>query len=338
MAKAYKKVSLQKSDGSRIKIAASVEWKKLEEKAQEALQAMLLSAELPGFRKGKVPKDVFIEKVGEMTILEEGAERAIADAYPEIIRDQKLLPVSRPIIRITKLAAKNDLEFEAEVETMPDIELPDYKNIAKSVPTEAPDTTVTDEEVDTVLHNLQHQVMKTADEKENHPEINDEFAKKVGNFSSLDELKKHIRENIVVEKELRAKDKRRAAIAEKLISETKGDLPSVLLDDEARALLERLKFDLGNAGVKWDEYLKNINKTEQEILKEVRPDAEKRVRLEIAVAKIAKAEKLEPKAEEIKGEVDKILKMHASADPIRAEEYVRSVLMNRDVFRFLETL
>ncbi len=337
MSKTYKKIDVTK-DGARVKLSAVIDWKILEAKAELTLQDMLKTAELPGFRKGKVPKDMFIEKVGELTILEEGAEKAIADAYPEMIADKKFMPVSRPTIKITKIAPKNDLEFEIEVETMPDITLPDYKKIAGETEEEKADDTVKDEEVDTVLHNLQHQIMHSDNEKEEHPEINDEFAKKVGNFENLEILKKNIRENIKMEKQLRVKDKRRSQIAEKLINETVGEIPSILVDDESRSLVERLKFDLGNAGVKWDEYLRNAKKTEEDVLKEARPDAEKRVKLEIVIAKIARAEKLEPNAEEVKTEVEKIMKVHTGADPIRAEEYVRNVFINRLVFDFLENI
>jgi len=338
MSKSYKKADIKK-EGATIKISAVVDWKTLEEKSKLALEDMLLKAELPGFRKGKVPKDMFIEKVGELTILEEGAERAIADAYPEIVTDNKFMPISRPKIRITKIALKNDLEIEIEVETMPEIVLPDYKNIASSVKEDAPDTEVKDDEIETVLHNLQHQVMHAENKggsHNEHPEINDEFAKKVGNFENLEKLKENIRENIKMEKGLRVKDKRRSEIAEKLIAESKCEIPEVLIHDESHSLLERLKFDLGNAGIKWDEYLRNIKKSEEEILKELRPDAEKRVKLELVVAKIAQEEKFEQNKEEIKSEVEKIMKMHPSADPMRAEEYVRSIFTNRAVFEFLE--
>jgi len=153
-----------------------------------------------------------------------------------------------------------------------------------------------------------------------------------------DSLTQNYSENIKMEKQLRVKDKRRSQIAEKLINETVGEIPSILVDDESRSLVERLKFDLGNAGVKWDEYLRNAKKTEEDVLKEARPDAEKRVKLEIVIAKIARAEKLEPNAEEVKTEVEKIMKVHTGADPIRAEEYVRNVFINRLVFDFLENI
>ncbi len=343
MSNTYKKAT-SKKDGMRITISAVIDWKILEEKSKIALDEMLTKAELPGFRKGKVPRDMFVEKVGELTILEEGAERAIADAYPEIVAEEKFMPISRPKIRITKIAPKNDLEFEIEVETMPEITLPDYKKIAGGIKEEKADDTVKDDEIETVLHNLQHQIMNAEGKaggpgghsNEGHPEINDEFAKKVGNFDSLEKLKENVRENIKMEKTLRVKDKRRSEIAEKLISDTNGEIPEGLVVEESRALLERLKFDLGNAGIKWDEYLRNIKKTEEEILKDVRPDAEKRVKLEMIVAKIAREEKFEPNAEEIKSEVEKIMKVHTNADPMRAEEYVRSIFTNRSVFEFLE--
>ncbi len=337
MTKTYKKAEIKTENGKTV-ITAIIDKEVLEEARNSALKEMLAEAELPGFRKGKVPESLFVERVGELTVLQEGAERAIANAYPEIITDNKISPVSRPKIRITKIAAGNDLEFDAEVETMPEINLPDYKAIAKAAAPAETGFAADDNEVNEVIHQLQHRMMPQDGKEHDHPEINNEFAKKMGGFETVDELREAIRKNIVSEKELRAKDKRRAEIAEKISDGIKEKIPASLIEDEIMRMMERLKHDISRVGVKWEDYLKNAKKTEEEIKVEITPDAEKRVKLELAVVMIAEKENLSPSKDEITNEAQELMAAYPAAEPIRAEEYVRNILTNKKVFEFLESI
>jgi FKBP-type peptidyl-prolyl cis-trans isomerase (trigger factor) len=86
----------------------------------------------------------------------------------------------------------------------------------------------------------------------------------------------------------------------------------------------------------FDGYLKQINKTESDIQKEWRESAIKRAKLELILKHIARKEKIEPKAEDIKKEVDHIMSHHKTADRFKARMYVENSMVNQMVFEFLE--
>ena len=146
-------------------------------------------AELPGFRKGKAPERMVVEKIGEARLLEEAAEEALRAAYPAILKDHTIDAIGQPQVHITKLARGNPLEFEMDIAVLPEIILPDYKQIAAKKNTEPKEEIlITDEELNKSLDWLR----KSRAQKQNSdaseqdsentqlPELTDEFAKTVG--------------------------------------------------------------------------------------------------------------------------------------------------------------
>ena len=91
-------------------------------------------------------------------------------------------------------------------------------------------------------------------------------------------------------------------------------------------------------GLDWNDYLKRIGKTEDDIRKEFHDDAEKRAKLSLAIEKIGKEEKLAPTEEEIENNVKDLMSKYEGVDPLRARLYVEEVLRNQKVLEFLETL
>lgn len=101
-------------------------------------------------------------------------------------------------------------------------------------------------------------------------------------------------------------------------------------------MLARFHDDVTRSGLKFEDYLKNIKKTEEDLRKEWRPDAEKRGKLQIVLDEIARAEKIEAPKDAVEEEVKHILEHHKDADPSRARAYISAMLQNEKVFEFLE--
>ena len=99
----------------------------------------------------------------------------------------------------------------------------------------------------------------------------------------------------------------------------------------------RLEADITNAGMKMEDYLKQIGKTDADLRKEWRADAEKRAKLQMIIHTISEKENLKPTEEEIEKDVTQITTMYKDADPARARSYVEQMLENEKVFHFLET-
>jgi FKBP-type peptidyl-prolyl cis-trans isomerase (trigger factor) len=342
---------LEKSEVEITGVLPVADFEKYEDKALTKIGERL---ELPGFRKGKAPATVIRENVTEMMILEEMAEQALYDAYPKIIEENKIDAIGRPQIAITKIAKGSDLEFKIVTAVLPEMKLPDYKSLAKvhaSNEEFKKEIPVDEEMVEKTIQDLRkmraHQAMpkhEHQDGEEAHPELteeqlpvfDDEFAKSFGDFENAEAFKNKIRENLKKEKENEQKDKLRLAIIEELLEKTQGDIPEILIQSETDKILYRLQADITQMGFKFDDYLIQIKKTEEELRNEWRADAEKRAKLQMIIHTISDKENLKPTEEELDKEVENIMKAYKDADPVRARAYVENMLENEKVFQFLE--
>jgi len=169
-----------------------------------------------------------------------------------------------------------------------------------------------------------------------YPAFDDEFAKSFGKFENVEAFKEKIRSNMKMEKEVIQKDKLRLAIVEEIVKQAEGEIPNILIESETDKIMYRLEADITGAGLKVEDYLKQINKTESDLRNEWRPDAEKRAKLQMIIHNISEKENLKPTEEEIEKDVAQITEMYKDADPIRARAYVEQMLENEKVFSFLE--
>ena len=169
------------------------------------------------------------------------------------------------------------------------------------------------------------------------PELNDEFAQSFGeNFPTLDALKKKINENITLDKEQKLREKRRSAIMEKLVAETKVDLPDVIIEGELNNMLAQMKGDITRFGGTWEEYLAHSKKTEEDLKADWKGDAHKRALSQLLLHKIGQAESLTATEEEVEVELVRLLAQVQDADEERAKAYLYQVLTNDKVLRFLD--
>jgi trigger factor len=113
-------------------------------------------------------------------------------------------------------------------------------------------------------------------------------------------------------------------------------VPSILVNSELDKLVDQFKGDLAQYGMKPEDYLASIKKTEEDLRNEWKPEAEKRAKMNIVLAEIAITEKLEPNAEEVEMQSAQLVQMYADLDPLRAKAYVHHMLTNEEVFKFLE--
>lgn len=316
--KNFDKIKVETLADGEATITGELTLEGLSEARAEALKALNNRVEIAGFRKGNIPENVLVKNLGEMKVLEEVAEVALGKEYGNIIKQAKLSVIGRPQVAITKLAPGIPLEFKINVTLEPEFALPDYRKIAQEVKAEK-DLDVTDVEVDAVLEEI----------------------KKRGWDPKLepgDDLRTKAKENILSEKKFRAKEVKRLTIVENLVKATDIKLPKLLVEGELDRMIAQFKDDVLTHGMKWDEYLKSIKKTEADIRVEWKEKAETRSKAEMIMQKIAETEKLEPTTEELEHETKHLLSHHPDADPLRLHVYVYQQLKNQKVFELLETL
>ncbi len=336
-------IKIKKLPNSEIEIEGEISTEKFESYYKKALQRIGKDAELPGFRKGHVPEKILLEKIGESGVLQEMAQLALADFYPRVIVENNIEAIGRPDITITKIARGNPFGFKAKTAVLSSFDLPDYKSSAKEALRQAQDEKVfvEEKEVEDVVLNIRKQYV-AAESKEQEqgntqlPELNDEFVKKLGNFQTVDEFKKKIKENLTHEKEMRAKEKKRIAIIDCILKETKISLPAILVEGELDRMLTRFKGNISAMGQKFEDYLAQIKKTEAEMREGWRADAEKSAKTQLLLQKISEMEKITIPEEELQKEIGHLSKHHPKADKERMRQYVEGLLLHEKVFQLLE--
>jgi len=126
------------------------------------------------------------------------------------------------------------------------------------------------------------------------PPLDDELAKKFQK-KSLSELKEAVKADIIKQKEIAAKQAQENQVVEELLEIVKVEVPPTLIDQEAQRMLEDLKNRISMSGMPFEKYLEQVRRTEDEIKKDFRPQAEKTIKVGLALGEIGKLEKIDLK-------------------------------------------
>ncbi len=358
-----KAFTVTKEEKSQIKIVGEIPFADLLHERKAAIKALGQHVSLDGFRKGHVPEPVLVKHIGEMNILAEMAERAIAHMYPHILEAHDIDAIGYPKLEITKIAEGNPLGFTATVAVIPEIALPDYKSIAAKVNAEKPSLEVSEAELDEKINDILRQkaayerLQKSAatpvavegedpteektDEKPKLeiPELNDETVKTLGQpgqFETVEQFKTMLREHLEIEKNRDVTANHRAAITDAIIEGSTIELPQILIDSELGQMFAQMEEDLKRSNLKLDDYLGHIKKTKEDLKKEWSPSAEKRAKLQLILNEISKVEKIIADEKAINDQVTELVTMYKDADEMRVRTYVASVLTNEAVMKMLE--
>lgn len=364
--KSYGSATVKKLEKSQAEITGSIPFEIWGKHRAQALKNINESVTVAGFRKGMIPENILVSKVGEMAILEEMAELALSPAYVEIVMDHKMDAIGRPNIQVTKLAKENPLEFKIITAVVPEVFLPDYKKLAtEQVMKQNPDDVkLTSEELETTIMRIRKSATphtklssdafrgaskanhenialrkESGDDKADEtslPELTDAFVQKLGAFSDVSDFKTKLRATLIQQKSEQAQEKLRIRIADAIIDASKIDLPDLLIQSETSRIEAQFMADIERMGVKLEDYLKHAKKSIEEIRAEWRPHAEKKAKLQLALNAIAQKENIKPTDEEIGREVKHILEHYKDADSEKAQAYAETVLTNERVFQLLE--
>lgn len=144
---------INKLPQSQISIDFELSSEEFEVFEKKALSEIKKDLEVDGFRKGNAPDDVVLKHAGEEKILTEAANAAIQDSFIKAVKEHKLEVISKPEATIVKVAKGNPFQFKITAYIIPDIELPDYKEIAGEI--KKKEASVNDSEMEETLKWLQ---------------------------------------------------------------------------------------------------------------------------------------------------------------------------------------
>ena len=153
------------------------------------------------------------------------------------------------------------------------------------------------------------------------PPLDDELAKSLGKFQSLDELKTDIDKWLKEEAEKQEQTRQREAAMEELIKITKVDIPDELIDQEVSAMLEDLTRQLAQQNISLEDYLKRNNATEDEMREQWKAMAEKRVIAGLALDAFKKQENVESTNEEVTKEIERLQQLYPNQKDEIKEKY-----------------
>lgn len=329
--------------GSEIEIAGEISVDELEIYRPEAVKQVSQNLNLDGFRPGKVPEKVILDKLGEEVVLEKMAFLALQKFYVEILQQKKINAIGRPEVAILKLAKGNPLEFKIKTAVLPEINLPDYKEIASKIFSKNEEIKVEDKELDEVLEHLRKsRSEKNEKGEEVLPELDDEFAKKIGKFENLENLKKVLMDNLEQEKKEKEKQRKYIEILDKIADKINSEIPKIMVESEKKRMKEEMKANISQMGLRWEDYLKHLNKTEEEIEQGWDKDALRRVKCGLVIEEIAKKENIEVLEDELNSETDRLVEYYSvhykDIDREQVKAYTYNVIKNKKVFKFLENI
>ncbi|HXK35387.1 MAG TPA: trigger factor [Candidatus Paceibacterota bacterium] len=328
-------IKVNKLPKSITELEGELEIAAFEKYRPQALSEFAANIEVPGFRKGHVPNDLLEKNISAVKVLEKMAILALAELYPKLLAENKIDAIGKPEIIITKLAPGNPLGFKIRTAVLPSWQLPDYRAIAKKEAVLL-ETTVTDEEFKNTIETTR-QMRKN--ENGELPIYNDEFVKSLGKFENIADFEKKLRENIKLEKEIKARDKRRLKIMRNILATIPMDLPQIIVDYELENLINQFKHNIEHGDFKFDDYLKNAKTDLATLRKNWEPVAIERAKTEIVISKISEEENLKPTPEEIEENLSfyaGTIKDKENTGGIR--NYILNSLIREKVLSFLENL
>jgi len=399
------KATWEKIDNNLVSIEVEVEAEKVTEALDQAFKKVVKQVNVPGFRKGKVPRSMFESRFGVESLYQDAIDILLPEAYSEAIKEHDLQPVDRPEIDVEQFAKGESFKFKAKVFVKPEVKLGEYKGLE----VEAVSAEVTEEEIAAELDRLQqrHAELTVVEDgaaengdvtvidfdgyvdgeqfeggqseryslelgsgsfipgfeeqvvgmnigdfkdvevtfpesyhaenlagkqavfkvklheikRKSLPALDDEFAKDVSEFDTLDEFKADLSSKLKERKEQEAQQAREIAIVDAATAAAEFEIPESMVVTETDFMLKDFENRLKMQGMNMDLYYQFSGQDEEALRGQMRSDAEKRVRNNLVLEAIAKAEGIAVSDEDVAEELEKLSK-----------SYNRPVEELRDIF------
>jgi len=408
--------STHKLDNSVVELEIAVGADELAAATDKVYKRKSKGISVPGFRKGKAPRQIIEKMYGEGVFLEDAVNELYPSAYADAVDESGIEPVDRANIEILTLEKATGFTFKATVTVKPEMSVSDYKGIkaekkiskvtdedvdgeidkmrernARIVTVsdraaEDGDTTIIDFEgfVDNVafegglgedfelvlgsgsfIDTFEEQIAghNTGEEfdvnvtfpDEYHaenlkgkpalfkvklkeikgkelPELDDEFAKDVSELDTLEELRQDIRAKMQEANDKRAQNDLENALIDEVITHLEGDIPECMFTNKVDDMVKEFEYRLSSQGMQLDMYLQYTGMDKEAFRKTFQEQAERQVKIRLALEKIAELEKIEYTPEEIEAEYAKLAESYQMD-----VEKLKSFIPEQDVGADLKT-
>jgi len=345
---------------------------------------------IPGFRKGKAPRNIIEKMYGAGIFYEDAANALIPEAYSKAVEECDLEIVSQPTIDVIQIESGKPFIFTAEVAVKPEVTLGEYKGLEVA----ANPVEVTEEEIEAEIEKEREKNSRTIDvedravengdmikldfdgsvdgvpfeggkadnysltigsgsfipgfeeqligakigeeldvnvtfPEEYHaeslkgkpavfkckvnaiqvkelPAVDDEFAQEVSEFDTLAEYKEDIRKNLTEKKENEAKNKKTAAVIDKIVENATMEIPEAMIDNQINNMLDDFARRMQSQGLTIEQYFQFTGMDANKMKEQMRPEALKRIQNSLVLEAVANAENIEISDEKVDAEIAKM--------------------------------
>ncbi|WP_138752426.1 trigger factor [Paenibacillus sinopodophylli] len=388
------KATWEKIDKNIVSIDVEVEAEKVTVALDQAFKKVVQKVNVPGFRKGKVPRGIFESRFGIESLYQDAIDILLPDAYTEAVNEHNLEPVDRPEIDVEQFAKGETFKFKAKVIVKPEVTLGEYKGLeVETVVAE-----VTEEEIAAELERLQtrHAELSVVEEgaaangditvidfdgyvdgeafeggageryslelgsnsfipgfeeqvvgmqigdfkdvevtfpdsyhaehlagkaavfkvklheikRKTLPALDDEFAKDVSEFDTLEEYKNDLVSKLQERKNQEGEQAREVAVVDKATAAADVEIPEPMIVSETDYMIKDFENRLKMQGMNMELYFQFSGQNESVLREQMRADAEKRVLNNLVLDAIAKAEGIVAGDEDLNEELEKLSKSY----------------------------
>ncbi|WP_457942221.1 trigger factor [Caproiciproducens sp. LBM24188] len=168
------------------------------------------------------------------------------------------------------------------------------------------------------------------------PEVDDEFVKDVSEFDTLESYKKDLKEKLQKAKEAKAQDDVENQLIDQLVEKLKAEIPQAMFENRIDEDIREFAYRLQAQGLDINTYMKYTGMDKDSIRKQFQPQAERQVKVRLALEKIVELEKIEPNEDEINAEYEKLAKAYEmDADKVKSfipkEELVKDIAVEKAI-------
>jgi trigger factor len=168
------------------------------------------------------------------------------------------------------------------------------------------------------------------------PALTDAYVQQLGKFENVDAFKAELKRQLMREKELEEKDKKRNEIIAEIMKGAKMKVPDLLIEQELYGFIERRDAELKNAGLTLDAYLKQVGKTPEEFEKQERTLIEDQIKMSLALEEIRKKENITADEKEIHQHIPYLKSRYPDRDESSLHDTARAFVVQEKLFEIFE--
>ena len=165
------------------------------------------------------------------------------------------------------------------------------------------------------------------------PELNDEFADDVSEFSTLEEYKADIRKNLEVKKEEKARTEKENKVIDAIIADSEIEIPEPMLKAQQEQIVDEFAQRLQSQGLNIDQYFSYMGGSREKMMDEVKDQADKRIRTRLVLEEIVKAENIVATEEDFEVELGKLAEAYGTD-----LETIKKIFEGREKDRMMEDI